>query len=1487
MRLLSLLLAGALAFTSIDMSVYAASTGDEPVNEKVDEPTDADENQPSFDIQNGEQPAEEVPEGGTPAEGEPAEGIPAGGAPAEGEPVEGGTPADGELAKGEPAEGTKEEGEAESASEEEIPEEELVEEELTEEDLLKEKEEEEEQIVSYNEITPIYTKYKLALVSLEKKFPKYIYAMTNKDEEVKIRIYDWVAVDDYDQYLGEYKFEPVIDTDYEVSEDAEEPTLMVYVTDKYTPALQEMDSLENVSVPSAESSGNGMLHEYNLPSKYDGYEQGKLPKIRDQGSEGACWAFATMGAIEADLIHEQGESKDIDLSELQLAYYTSFGYLDAKGLRNDTFHANDGWLSNGGNTYIAFNALLNNVGPIKEEYMPYYLGSSVAPDTRFATDSNYAQVKDVQLINVNDKELIKQAIKEHGAVYASFHAVQPAAPVERYQGVDDPSIKRNVAYSATYNSQYGDVADTNHAITLVGWDDNFPKEHFYEGITPPDDGAWLVRNSWGLEDYGMQGYFWLSYYDASLLGSKCVTAYTMSYEKYDNVYSYWSGINSSSSSVKSSPNGNSLSETVKYEVDAGEIIKAVAVETQNTNGRIDVEVTAGSQKATGSYTNVSAGVYTVELTNPITLTEKKEITVKYTITASSSEKAVLVYELPYTSDDGVLSWTVTKDEGNTNKPGDSKIKLYTNDVTTGDATGALSVEEDNIQDYGGTTHAVTMADDSIIKDASKLTWSVVDKSIATVSNTGVITLGYKKGATIVVGSYVDPSTKRKYEVKIRVTIKPYAIIYDGEGITVADKYKEYYPGDASNCDLPDNTQIRKLGYALEGLYSDAAFTTKLTSEILITKTGNVTVYPKWEKQKVALCYKVPKNNLDEYYTYSSNVFATDLYIEDFPYTLPKRSEMSDYGSPKYYEGSTGKVFSCFSWDVAGEQPVSVITLDEAFSSSNVLNDNYGLMVTLYPQYKDDTSVKVTFNPNGGSVNKSSQSVEPGETYGTIPTPTRTGYTFTGWHLNTASGAKVDSTTIVNTNSAHTLVASWEANKYTITFNANGGNVDVASKEVTYDAAIGELPVPTRYGYEFKGWFTSESSTKEYKDTSKCDFSKNITLLARWTEKKKVRINYNVNSGNSLTPSYKEVYNDEPYGTLPTPTRTGYTFTGWHYNSAAGDIVTGETALKSKSTHTIYASWEANTYTITFNANGGTVDAAPMTVTFDSAIGTLPTPTRPNYKFDGWYTGATDGNKYTSNIKYNIADDTTFYAHWTELNKIKITFDAGEGTVTPSEKSVYIDEVYGDLPTPTRAGYEFVEWRYDSATGPKVTAETQLKSTSNHKLVAFWKANTYNVTFDPNGGSVTTTTKSFTSGSSIYGLPNPTREGYIFDGWFTEKSEGTKVKTGDIYNYAKDITLYAHWVDKPTEVVTFTANYYDERGRILGEKNLTQGEPYGTLLDVPHKAGYRAVGWYSSAKAAIVTDTDVVGLYNNDSLQVRYEPIEYTATFNLIQMVAAR
>lgn len=1505
MRLLSLLLAGALAFTSIDMSVYAASTGDEPVNEKVDEPTDADENQPSSDTQNGEQPAEEVPAGGTPAEGVPVEG----GTPAEGEPVEGGTPAEGEPAEGgtpaegEPAEGTKEEGEAESESEEEISEEELVEEELTEEDLLKEKEEEEEeeQIVSYNEITPIYTKYKLALVSLEKKFPKYIYAMTNKDEEVKIRIYDWVAVDDYDQYLGEYKFEPVIDTDYEVSEDAEEPTLMVYVEDESDGPTGYVADETKPDVPVVKNE-SGLLRAA-LDPEYSNKDN--LPVIRDQGQEGACWAFATMAAIESDLISKGEASKSIDLSELQLAYFAAHNFDDPKNCHdNDTFSfagaPGKKYLSTGGNTTISTRALMNKIGAVKEDYAPYSMGGDAVLDEKFAVNSNYVQLYDSYEINIENRDLIKEAIMQRGAVAASFWATEgngfghTVTTTKNGEVVDVKEYKGDAHYSATYNSFYGSYENTNHAIALVGWDDNFSKDNFYEGCKPEGNGAWLVRNSWGLDGDGKQGYFWLSYYDAGLKSSGSVTAFSASTTQYDNAYSYATGESVSYYTLGSYNDGEPITIEVKYSVDAGETIEAVSTEILNTNSKIDVSVTDGKNTVSGSRNVVEAGNYTVKLTSGLEITKKTDVTVTVTITPAANEKPMLLIENtkpheigdpnPNSKNYCVTTHTANMDKGfsvkrgnsTTNYSEDPLVRIYTNDVTTGDASGELSVSEDEILDYGGATHTVTMADDSIIKDASKLTWSVVDKSIATVSAAGVITLGYKKGSTIVVGSYVDSTTKKKYDVNIRVTIKPYEIIYDGDGIIVADKYKEYYPGDASNCDLPDNTQIRKLGYALEGLYSDAAFTTKLTTETLITKTGNVTVYPKWEKQKVSLGYMKPNATLDGYLN-SRTIFKRDLYIEDFPYTLPKRSDLSKYDSLIEKEGTTGKVFSYFSWDEAGEKPVSVVTLDDAFAADNDFSSVYGSIVTLYPQYREDTSVKVSFDSNGGSVNTSSISVEPGKTYGTLPTPTRTGYTFTGWHLNTASGEKVESTTTVNTDSVHTLVASWEANKYTITFNANGGNVDVASKEVTYDAAIGELPVPTKAHATFKGWYTSTSGGSVYTASTVYKNDGDKTLYAQWNNTPQRKVSFLSNGGSTCDSIM--VYYGETYGVLPKPTRAGYDFEGWHLIRIDGPVIHDNDEVTTNSDHSLKAGWKAKNYTITFNANGGTVDAAPMTVTFDAAIGTLPTPTRPNYKFDGWYTAATGGNKYTSVSKYNIADDTTFYAHWTELNKIKITFDAGEGTVTPSEKSVYIDEVYGDLPTPTRAGYEFVEWRYNSATGAKVTAETPLKSTSNHKLVAFWKANTYNVTFDPNGGSVTTTTKSFTSGSSIYGLPNPTREGYIFDGWFTEKSEGTKVKAGDIYNYAKDITLYAHWTEKPTQVVTFTANYYDERGRILGEKNLTQGEPYGTLLDLPHKAGYRAVGWYSSAKKAIVTDTDVVGLYDNDSLHVKYEPIEYTATFN--------
>ena len=155
----------------------------------------------------------------------------------------------------------------------------------------------------------------------------------------------------------------------------------------------------------------------------------------------------------------------------------------------------------------------------------------------------------------------------------------------------------------------------------------------------------------------------------------------------------------------------------------------------------------------------------------------------------------------------------------------------------------------------------------------------------------------------------------------------------------------------------------------------------------------------------------------------------------------------------------------------------------------------------YAIYKTST---VSFNPNGGSVSTTSKTVRYNSTYGTLPTPTREGYTFDGWYTSATGGTLITSTSTVNTGSNHTLYAHWTATVRTITYNANGGSLYgdtasyVTSNSVTLDIgeALGTLPTPLRIGYTFDGWFTSQSGGTQV--TSSYVPSSNMTLYAHWT-----------------------------------------------------------------------------------------------------------------------------------------------------------------------------------------------------------------------------------------------------------------------------------------------------------------------------------------------------------------------------------------------------
>ena len=120
-----------------------------------------------------------------------------------------------------------------------------------------------------------------------------------------------------------------------------------------------------------------------------------------------------------------------------------------------------------------------------------------------------------------------------------------------------------------------------------------------------------------------------------------------------------------------------------------------------------------------------------------------------------------------------------------------------------------------------------------------------------------------------------------------------------------------------------------------------------------------------------------------------------------------------------------------------------------------------------------------FNSNGGTISSSSKKVTYGETYGTLPSPKKTGYTFKGWYLGSNT---ITSSTKVTTAASHTLTAQFTANKYTIKLDANGGICNKSSIEVTFNQPFGELPIPTRVGYTFLGWFTTlEDNNDKYDD----------------------------------------------------------------------------------------------------------------------------------------------------------------------------------------------------------------------------------------------------------------------------------------------------------------------------------------------------------------------------------------------------------------------
>ena len=279
---------------------------------------------------------------------------------------------------------------------------------------------------------------------------------------------------------------------------------------------------------------------------------------------------------------------------------------------------------------------------------------------------------------------------------------------------------------------------------------------------------------------------------------------------------------------------------------------------------------------------------------------------------------------------------------------------------------------------------------------------------------------------------------------------------------------------------------------------------------------------------------------------------------------------------------------------------------------------------------------------------------------------------------------------------------------------------------------GDLPVVTRPGYFFKGWYTAPNGGTKITSSTIANLNKSETyydqfLYAQWSREptdSKCIVTLNPNGG-KVTPTSKTYKANTTLGTLPTPTRTGYKFTGW-YTAASGGTKVSSTNKVTKYMP-LYAHVTkpaaATKVKITLNANGGKVSPASISVDKNTAYFTqLPTPTRSGYEFDGWFTAKSGGTKITSAAKATA--NRTIYAHWTEgveekdIN-LQVTFNPNGGTVIQKRKTVLQGTRYRDLPTPTRSGYQFQGWYTAKTGGTKVTEKTKAVKSANHTLYARW------------------------------------------------------------------------------------------------------------------------------------------------------------------------
>ncbi len=441
------------------------------------------------------------------------------------------------------------------------------------------------------------------------------------------------------------------------------------------------------------------------------------------------------------------------------------------------------------------------------------------------------------------------------------------------------------------------------------------------------------------------------------------------------------------------------------------------------------------------------------------------------------------------------------------------------------------------------------------------------------------------------------------------TAVSYSIIYNLNGGTNSDSNPSTYTIAASTITLATPSRT---GYTCDGWYSDSTFTTAIT-QIAAGSTGNIALFAKWTAVQYTISYILNSgsNNSSNPATYTAQTAAITL-------ADPTRTGYSFAG---WYSDSTF---------------ATAVTQIVAGSTGNKM---------LYAKWTA-VSYSIIYNLNGGTNSGSNPSAYTiAAPTVTLAAPSRTEYTFDGWYSDSTFATAITQIAAGSTGNI-ALFAKWTVVQYTISYILNSGSNN-SSNPATYTAQTAAITLadPTRTGYTFDGWY-SDSTFATAVTQIAAGSTGNKMLYAKWTAVS-YSIIYNLNGGTNSGSNPSTYTIAASTITLFTPTRTGYTFSGWYSDSTLTTAVT-QIAAGSTGNKMLYAKWTTVSYSIIYNLNSGTNSGSnPSTYTIAASTITLATPTRTGYTFNGWFSDANFTTMVTE-IPLGSTGTKYVYAKWTLL-----------------------------------------------------------------------------------------------------------------------------------------------------------------------------------------------------------------------------------------------